>query len=484
MLKAALTRLAKGSLIYGIGGMLQRFMGLMLLPFFTRALTPQDYGLVALVSLVGVAMSGLFTLGTGNSMAVLYYRELDIAKRPTIIWSNVLLLAVNGVFWYSLVFVSAPMLSALMFQSDRYADLIRLALLGSVFSTIADPLLAYLRMEEKAKRYVVITLVSSLVSIGLSIWLVLVQGIGVKGVVLAGTLAQGIMLGVNWLAIGRQLPFHIDAALFRPLVRIGFPSIFGLFAFLLIDYADRQMIERLDSLDALGVYSVGYSFGMVMSIAMGAFATAWPPFFMSYLNKRDDARIVFSRVMTYYLLCFGTLVVLFFIAAKPIVLLMTSPAFSEAHLVVGLVAAGFMLKGSYLIVLPGIYFAEKLQKQTTVEWIAAVVNIALNLWLIPRLGIVGAALATFVSYLILLLLAWLLARRYLAVDYEWKRLANISMVVLLTCGLLYFQSVRTDSSLLATMVINLIVLILFVGVAYYLLITAYEREQLWSKLRP
>jgi O-antigen/teichoic acid export membrane protein len=119
---------------------------------------PQNYGGVALVSVVGVVMSGLFTLGTGNSMGVLHYRESDIAKRPTIIWSNVLLFTVNGVFWYSIVFVSAPMLSAFMFQSDRYADLIRIALLGSVFSTIADPWLAYLRMEEKARRYVVITL--------------------------------------------------------------------------------------------------------------------------------------------------------------------------------------------------------------------------------------------------------------------------------------------------------------------------------------
>ena len=329
MLKDALTRLAKGSLIYGIGGMLQRFMGLLLLPFFTRVLTPQDYGVVALISLIGVAMSGLFTLGTGNSMGVLYYRELDITKRPTIIWSNVLLLTVNGVFWYSLVFVSAPMLSALMFQSERYADLIRLALLGSVFITIADPWLAYLRMEEKAKRYVAITLISSLLSIGLSIWFVLVQGIGVKGVVLAGTLAQGIMIGVNWLMIGRNLPLHIDSGLFGPLVRIGFPSIFGLFAFLIIDYADRQMIERLVSLDALGIYSVGYSFGMVMSIAMGAFATAWPPFFMSYLNKPDEARIVFSRVLTYYLIGFGALVVLFFFSAKPITLMMTAHKLSS-----------------------------------------------------------------------------------------------------------------------------------------------------------
>lgn len=484
MLKAALTRLAKGSLIYGIGSMLQRFIGLLLLPFFTQVLTPQDYGVVALVSLIGVAMGGLFTLGTGNSMGVMYFREMEIAKRPTIIWTNVLLLTVNVVFWYSIVFVSAPMLSALMFQSDRYTDLIRLALLGSVFSTIADPWLAYLRMEEKAKRYLVITLISSFLSIALSIWFVLVQGIGVEGVILAGTLAQGIMLVVNCLVIGRLLPFNINVGLFGPLVRIGFPSIFGLFAFLLIDYADRQMIERLVSLDALGVYSVGYSFGMVMSIAMGAFATAWPPFFMSYLKKPDEARIIFSRVLTYYLMGFGALVVLFFFAAKPATMIMTAPAFHEAHLVVGLVAAGFMLKGCYLIVLPGIYFAEKLHKQSAVEWIAAIINIGLNLLLIPLFGIVGAAMATFISYLTLPISAWLVARHYLTVDYQWQRIAKIALTISLTCGILYFLSASFDDGTASTLLINSSVLLTFMILTYRLLLTDFERLQLRNKLQP
>lgn len=480
MLKTAITRLAKGSIVYGIGGMLQRFMGLLLLPFFTQVLTPADYGVVALISLVGVAMSGLFTLGTGNSMGVIYYRELDLARRPTIIWANTLLMAANGLFWYAVLFLAATTLSELMFQTDRYADLIRLALLGSVLSTIADPWLAYLRMEEKAKRYVVLTLISSLLSIGLSIWFVLVQRIGVTGVLMAGTLTQGIMLLVNWMVIGRKLHFKIDISLFCPLVRIGFPGIFGLFAFLLIDYADRQMIERMVSLDALGVYSVGYSFGMVMSIAMGAFATAWPPFFMSYLNKRDEARTIFSRVLTYYLIGFGGLIVLFFFVAKPVVLLMTAPAFHEAYLVVGLVAAAYMLKGSYLIVLPGIYFAEKLHKQSAVEWVAAIVNIGLNLWLIPIYGIVGAAIATCISYLTLPVLAWAVARHLLVVDYEWNRIAWASVSVLIASGLLYWLSVNLDAGLLLTVVVNTVVLFGFFGVAYRLLLTASEREQMWK----
>jgi O-antigen/teichoic acid export membrane protein len=483
MLKVALIRLAKGSFIYGIGSMLQRFMGLLLLPLFTRALSPQDYGVVALVSLIGVALGGVFNLGTGNSMGLLYYRETNISKRPSIIWTNVLLLMLNCSFWYSIVFLSAPLLSTLVFQSDRYADLIRLALLGSAFSTISEPWLSYLRMEENARHYVVITLVSSLLSIGLSIWFVLVQDIGVEGVVLAGTMTQGIMLAVGWLIVGRNLPFNIDSRLFRPLIKIGFPSIFGLFAFLFIDYADRQMIARMVSLDALGVYAVGYSFGMVMSIAMGAFATAWAPFFMSYRNKPDEARVIFSKVLTYYLIGFGLLTVLSFFAAKPAVYLLTASKYHEAHLVVGLVAAAYMLKGCYLIVLPGVYFAEKLHKQVIIEWAAAVINIGLNLWLIPIFGIVGAALATLFSYLSLPICAWLVARHYLVVDYDWGRLSKISITALLACALLYFLSAQVDVSLSLTVNVNIVVLLFFIGATYWLLITACERDELWGKLR-
>ena len=480
MLKNSYIQLAKNSFVFGIGTILQRFIGLMLLPFFTHALTPKDFGVVALISLIGLAISGLFTLGTGNSMGVLYYREQNVVKRPSIIWSNILLLTLNGVFWYSFLFQYTPFLSELIFQTDRYAYLIQLTLLTSVFNAIADPWLAYLRMENKAKSYVLITLISSLISIGLSTWFVLVEGIGVKGIILASTLTQAAMLGINWLMIGRKLPFHIDFNLFNPLIRIGFPSIFGMFAFLLIDFADRQMIERMVGLSALGIYSVGYSFGMVMIVAMGAFSTAWPTFFMSYINKHNEARTVFSKVLTYYLIVFGVLTVLFFSVAKPVVFIMTASTFHEAYIVVGLIAAAYMLKGCYLIMLPGIYFSEKLYKQSLVEWVAAIINIFLNLWLIRYFGIIGAAIATLISYMTLPIFAWLVARQYLEVTYQWDRISKISITTFLTCGLLYLLSTQLHISLILTILINAVVLFIFINITYRYFIEINERKQLWA----
>lgn len=482
MMRTALTRLAKGSLIYGIGGMLQRFMSLLLLPFYTRVLTPEDYGVVALISLVGVAMNGLLSLGTGNSMGLLYYREDNLSKRPSIIWTTVLMIAVNCSFWYIVFLLSAPSLSWLMFQNDRYADLIRLAFLGTVLSNIADPWLAYLRMEENEKQYIAIAMSSSLLSIIISVWLVLCLHMGIFGLIFANTVAQSVMLGVIWCVVGRTLPFGLNCRLFIPLVRIGLPSIFGLFAFLLIDYADRQMIERMLGLSDLGVYSVAYSFGMVMTIAVGSFATAWPPFFMSYINKHEDACHVFGRVLTYYVIGFGSLIVVFFFVAKPAVLLLTAPAFHEAWCVVGLIAGSYALKGVYLIFLPGIYFANKLHCQSVIEWIAALTNIGLNLWLIPIYGIVGAAMATFVSYLSLPAMAWYMARRYLAVEYQWGRLGFSFAAAGLASVMLNQISFWFKGVLLLELLANGSILITFFAISYGFLLTANERGMIKARI--
>ena len=482
MLKTALTRLAKGSLVYGIGGILKRFMGLLLLPFFTSELTTEDYGVVGLVSLVGIAMSGLLTLGTGNSMGLLYFKEKELEERPAIIWTNFFLIVINGSFWFIVLYLLAPALSRLMFQSELHSNLIRLSFLGSVLTAVADPLLAYLRMEEKAKEYVALTLFSSLLTIVLSIYLVLWMEIGVMGLILSVTIGSAFSLVVIALTVGRRVPFGITPKLFAPLIRIGLPSIFGLFAFLLIDYADRQMIERMIGLSKLGIYSVGYSFGMVMTIAMGAFATAWPPFFMSYVDKREQAGTIFARVLTYYVLGFGSLIVIIFFFAKPVTVLLTATAFHEAWVVVGLVAAAYALKGCYLILLPGIYIAEKLVYQSMIEWIAAIVNIGLNLWLIPLLGMLGAAIATFISYLSLPILAWFISKKYLKVDYEWSRLAFVSTLVTLTCFALYQISKYFSSEIFKIILYGSIVCSIYSAITFMLFLKIEERQFILKKI--
>ena len=104
-----------------------------MLPFLTSVLSPKDYGIVALISLVSIIMSGVLTLGTGNSLVVLYYKEEELLKRPSIIWSNFSLLVINGIFWYAIVWLVAPSLSFLIFQTNEYQNLIRISIFFPIF---------------------------------------------------------------------------------------------------------------------------------------------------------------------------------------------------------------------------------------------------------------------------------------------------------------------------------------------------------------
>jgi len=458
-LKSQIMRLGRGTFIYGLGSALQQFFGFLLLPLFTRILTPADYGVIALIGIVTVALGALYNLGTGNSMGILYFREQDPLKRPAIVWTNVALMLASSLLLVLVTSAVAPQISLLVFQTSQYADLFRVAFVTLALTTVTTPFYSYLRMEEKARTYVYLTVVDTIVTLLLSIYLVAILRWGVAGVFVSGLAAKILMLLITGFVVGRRLPFGLDMHLVKSMVRIGFPSIFGLFAFLVIDYADRQMIERMLNIEALGIYSIGYNFGMVMLMAVSAFGSAWPPFFMSFINKRAEAEVVFGKVLKYYLLGFGTLTLLFFVVAKPIVLLLTAPAFHDAFTVIGLIAAAYMLRGCYLILLPGMYFAEKLHWQSAIEWAAAIINIALNLVLIPIMGITGAACATLVSYLALTVLAWVIGRRYLQVQYDWRRIIIFTLGMAVIAAIIYKGSL--DSNILLQLVLSVPLLLAF-----------------------
>lgn len=474
LLTLELKRLAGGSIIYGVGTTLQKFMGLLLLPFFTRVLTPSEYGIAALLSLIAVALGGLFNLGTGNSLGLLYYREEYTQHRPALIWTNASLMFCNSTLFIILLMVLSPWVSDLVFESQDKANLLRLSLLGLGFTTISAPFLAYLRMEEKAWRFVAMSLSSALLYIFISAMLVLWLRMGILGLILAGVISNGLMLLIVLLTIARQLPFRLEFSFIPKLVRIGFPSVFGLFAFMLIDYADRQMLQRMVGIEALGVYSVGYSFGMIMMVFVGAFSNAWPPFFQSFMNRLSDARRVFGKILKYYVLGFGLLVLVFFTAAKPVVSIMVASTFQEAYIVVGLVAAGYMLRGCYLILLPGLSFAHKLNIRSGIEWFAAIINLGLNLLWIPKYGIIGAAIATLVSNLCLPVLTWFFGRRFLSVDYEWGKI--MIGTFLLTLGCIGIFVLSSEVSLFAATISSLFLVLFITYIVFIVCFDELERN--------
>jgi O-antigen/teichoic acid export membrane protein len=281
--------------------------------------------------------------------------------------------------------------------------------------------------------------------------------------------------------VARQVPVQLQWDLVSPLIRVGWPSVIGVAAFFIVDYADRLILKELAGTQAVGLYSVGYSFGMVMILAVNAFGAAWPPYYLSFAKKRDEAQVVFGRVMKYYLAVFGFVALLFFAGAKPVITLMTAPGFHPAHTVVGIIAISYAMKGAFLIVLPGIVFEEKLHLQALVEWVAAGVNLGFNLLLIREYGFPGAAWATLISYTALLTLGYAVSRKYLAVQYDWGRIGVLLAAICLGCSALYFSSMQFSISVHSSVAIG--ILATFFIIVMTVVVGRDERSLIFSSMR-
>jgi O-antigen/teichoic acid export membrane protein len=188
----------------------------------------------------------------------------------------------------------------------------------------------YLQFEERVKLYVALTVMTMLVSISLSLLMVVILRRGVQGMIEAGLIAQGINLTLFSMSTISRIKFRFNLPLSKELLQLGIPMIPS-FAFLFVMQAsDRYILQWFKGLEIVGVYTIGYNLGLLMNLFVSAFQNAWVPYFMSFVDKRDEARALFGRILTYYVLGFGVLNLVFFIVAKPAVMLMTQPAFYEA----------------------------------------------------------------------------------------------------------------------------------------------------------
>ena len=420
-----MARLSKNMLIYGVGGFLNRFIGFLLLPIFTAYLSPSDYGISSILSWIAFLVTPIFSLGLGAAIAPCYFEGDNLERKESTVRTAFSLLLISSGLLAITGIGFAKSISSLAFKTSEYHDLVTMTFLSTSLSLLSIPSTLYLQLEERAKLFVTLTLLVTLGSVASSLILVVAFGRGVRGWVEAALIGQAINVILFLLPVIRKVAFRFSFTLSKKLFKLSLPLIPS-FAFLFVlQHGNRYIIQRFDGLESLGVYTVGVNLGLAMSMAVSAFQTAWLPFFMSFVEKREEARLLFGRIMTYYVLAFGAVTTLFFIGAKPIVMLLTQPAFHEAYKVVGLSATAQFLGGLFSILLPGLYFAKEVGYVSLVQAVASVIAIGLNLVLVPLFGILGAGTSLALGFLamVLLTLLWNFKRRdnYLRVQYEWRR---------------------------------------------------------------
>lgn len=421
-MKDHLKRLFRGTFIYSGGQVLSRIVTFLLLPLTTSYLTPADYGLIGTLAIITTFLNGFYTLGFGVSMGRCYWSTDHRKERDGVIWAAFGALSINGLLWTVIALLFSTKISWLALNSNAYSELIVITFLSLALSGALLPFTSYLRMEEKAFLSVCLSLFEVLASIGFTIYFVMFVEMGAKGVVLAGFVAQVLAFILTLAICTRFLHFQIGWKYVPEMIKVGFPYIFGLIGYFLLQCTSRYTLQFFSSMSDVGLFYMGSNFARMIELAVSGFISAWCPFFISFLNKQEEAVQVFGRVLSYFVMAMCALVILFFASSRPLVHLMVQPNFHSIWTQVGILAASQALWGVYCISAAALVFFKKTVWQLWIEIAAGTISVGLNCLFIPFFNTGGAAIATFLSFFCLAWISFLVNQRLLKIAYEWGRI--------------------------------------------------------------
>jgi O-antigen/teichoic acid export membrane protein len=481
----SITRLARNAAVYGTGQVLLRLISLLLLPVFTSFLTPTDYGISSILGLLTLLVTPVFALGISGSLGVVYFEIDDPRRKISTIWTAFGTLALSAAALLVAGAVAAPVIGSALFPANPSGYdlpyLVTVSILTAAVSIAAQPLLVSLQLEERARMFVAITVGSAVISIVLSLLFIVVMGRGVAGFIEAGAIAQTLALLLTLaVTLGHARPaFRRELA--NELLRLGLPLVPAFLAIFVMQQSNKYLLQAASGLDEVGVYTVGFNLGMFATLVVSGFTAAWFPFFSSFMNRQAAATVLFGRILTYYVLAVGTFSLLFYVGARPVILLLTHGPFHGAYVAVGPSATAQFLIGVHSVLLATMYFAKEVRFQLVIQGAAAAVSVGLNLVLIPLLGIAGAALALASGVLVMVLLQqlWNVRRRYLQVAYDGRRLRRFATLYVVTAVIF---SLDRDLPLAAEVTASIVATAVILAVVVWLL-TTEERAQARSALR-
>jgi O-antigen/teichoic acid export membrane protein len=425
-----LRRLFRSFLVYGLGQGLMRLLSLLLLPVFTAVLTPEDYGISSLLGVLGLFVTPLFSLGIGGAMAPCYYGPGE-HRRATTIWTATAVMCSGAALLAAGAMTASPMVSLWLFQTADHAGLVRLSLFTAAAGIVATPFMLYLQFEERAAAFVTLAAASTLLILGFSVLFVVILGGGVRGLVLAGLVGQVLSTALWAVPVVRGVPPRVSRAVARELIRVGLALVPAFALVFVIQHGNKYLLQWFHGLGPTGTYTIGANFALPLGLLVAAFTTAWTPYFMSYVDRPDEARVAFGRITTYYVYGFGILSLMFYAGARVAVLSFTQAPFHEAYRVVGAAATANVLTGLVSVLLPPIYFANAVPVLTIVQAVAAALAMVLGLAVIPPFGMTGAAVALAGAHVahVLVQHTWNRSRGgYLQIDYEWSRLRRFALL--------------------------------------------------------
>lgn len=468
----SLKTFGKQSLIYGFGHILARLVTFLLLPFYTNIFSTEEYGVISLAyAFIGFG-SILFHYGMDTALMKFYITENDEDKIGVFSTVWVLQLCTSFIFAFFMVWLSPFISKIILGESATLYMLKFIAIILTVDVLWKIPMLL-LRAEERSTQFVLFNLLNVLATIVFNYYFVVKIDLGITGVFIGNIFASIMMVFFLAPFIFKRLNLkELSPKLLKKIMKFGLPFVpAGIFT-MIMELADRYLLEWMVGTSSVGIYSAGYKLGMFGLLLVMGFNMAWTPFFLKNGNDKD-APILFSKISTYFLGIYGLVAIILSLYIGEIVRFdfgtysFIGEAFWSSTKIVPVILLAYFFFGLYVLQLPAVYIPEKTKWVPAFRAIGALTNVSLNILIIPHYGVLGAAWATVFAQVSMALFIFMKTRNSYKIPF---RTISILMPLVFIFGAMNISE--------KIFIIKAGYIIMYVFIWYFIIVNKNERKSI------
>lgn len=425
-------KLGKHSGIYGLGTLSQKIIAFLLVPIYTRYLSTNEFGIFALILTIEGFLAIIFNMGTSSSLFKYYYlfNENEEEKKRLISTVFFFVLTIDLAILVNIVIFREFLASSLL-TSSKYASLLVLSTISILTRTLLQLPLAVYRAKEKSIKFILFSGLNFVAVLLLNIYLVVWINLGILGIILSNLISTAILcLLLSLTMFLKNSTLSFSWTILKKVQSFGTPVMLGGIGLCVIALSDRFFLEHYSTPTEVGIYSLGDKIASaVFALLVSPFLIAWSPLAFS-IADRMDAKEIYARILTYFVLIAGFATLGLSIFRIEIVSVIATTDYMLAVRIIGLLALSYVIYGAYFQLLVGMALTEKNRFVPFITSIAVIINVGLNFMLVPLYGMMGAAISTLAAYTAMSGLTYFVSRHFYPINYEFGRIFKI-----LICGI-------------------------------------------------
>jgi len=425
--------------IYSLGAIALKVVGVILLPLYTAKLLQQDFGNWDLIDITIQILGEILILGQASSIILLNNSSEYKEKKETTLFTltTFLLITCGLLVIFAEGFVS--LFPQIFKHSLIQAYYVRLSAYIVLLHVINNLFFAKLRADEQSVFFTIVSLIRILSTAGITIYFVAYLDMGIGGILYAAVIGEFLTITILLFKAIPQMQARFDYNILKVGLKFGLPLVVASAGFYLLNLSDRYIIKFLIGANANALYALGYRIaGLLNSLLIFPFTLGLLPIAYKYFGQPDDKRF-YTKLMTYSTFFFTWGFVFLSLFSKEIVSIFSrKPEYESTFLVIPIILLSYVFSGMRSTAQLGMMLTKNTKHIAWITLGAAVLNIILNFILIPRYGIVAAAVNTLVSFIIFYFVTQVVSDKYYKIPYENTKLLLLISTGTVLSSLIYF----------------------------------------------